>query len=400
MNVLFVSKECPPSLRSSGIGTYVWETSNALVRAGHRATIVAASDDGLFSEVSPNPRLTIFRLPDDEIDVEKRSIAARALIPARKEGLAYRRRILAILDDLQGVQKPDVIEFCGFRGESAVWLAKGKRMPMVVKMHGVTGGTSAGWKNRLLPPRRLQTKWERQEVAAADLVMAVSRHEASLVKARFFRDQVHVVYNCIDSNRWGRLSAQAPQRLEPTDILFAGSLLKNKGICVLLSAAGKLRETGWRGRLVLAGKSTNEFERFVRIRSALGFKLPNWVRHLGVCAREHLAGLYRDAGACCFPSFAEAFSYTCLEAMASGAIVIGSRGTGMAELLREDCGYLCNPGDAVGLAAALDSALKLTAESSAHIRNCARERARKHFSHCAIIPELVKIYEMAMSIAS
>jgi glycogen synthase len=49
MNIVFVSKECPPSPRSCGIGTYVWETGRALAQRGHKVTIIAASDDGEFT---------------------------------------------------------------------------------------------------------------------------------------------------------------------------------------------------------------------------------------------------------------------------------------------------------------------------------------------------------------
>ena len=113
MNILFVSKECPPSPRSSGIGTYVWETGRALAKAGHNVRIIAASDDGQLTSSTPLPRVTVIRLPDDESGVENRGIATRALHAPFVQATAYRRRvaegIATAIDDCQ----PDVIEFPG-----------------------------------------------------------------------------------------------------------------------------------------------------------------------------------------------------------------------------------------------------------------------------------------------
>ena len=102
---------------------------------------------------------------------------------------------------------------------------------------------------------------------AADVVTVVSEQQARLVRARFGADRVRVVHNSIDTDRWRKLAADAPQAIDPTDILFVGSLLPAKGIFVLLRAAKLLRKTGWRGRLVLAGRTTPQFERFVRLRA-------------------------------------------------------------------------------------------------------------------------------------
>ncbi len=121
-------------------------------------------------------------------------------------------------------------------------------------------------------------------------------------------------------------------------------------------------------------------------------KLPDWVVHLGICQRERLAGLYRDAGACCFPSLIEPFSYTCLEAMACGGLVVGSLRTGMAEILTETCGFLVPPGDVSGLVVALTSALSMSDEERRRMKEAAQQRIRDRFDNSVIIPELLNVY--------
>jgi len=397
MNIVFVSKECPPSLRSCGIGTYVWETGRALAHIGHNVTIIAASDDGQLTSSIPSPRMTVVRLPDDELGVGKRNIVARTLCAPLDQGMAYRRRVAECIATVIDNHHPDVIEFPGCRGESVMWLTGQRPLPMVVRMHGFTAGIDAVWKDHVSATRRLQVNWERQELRAADVITVVAEHLAPSVRAQFGAGRVQVVHNSIDSDQWRKLSVDASQGVDPTDVLFVGSLVPNKGIFILLRAANLLRQTGWRGRLVLAGRTSSQFERFIRLRAALGMKLPDWVVHLGMCQRERLAGLYRDAAACCFPSLIESFSYTCLEAMACGGLVVGSLRTGMAEILTGTCGVLAPPGDVSGLVVALMSALSMSDEERRRMKEAAQQRIRDRFDNGVIIPELLNVYNQTIN---
>jgi alpha-maltose-1-phosphate synthase len=392
MNIVLVSKECPPSPRSSGIGTYVWETGRSLADLGNDVTIIAAADDGTLTSSTPSTRLTVVRLPDDEINVANRNIVARGLFAPRKEGEAYRRRIAEYLGTLPTDQRPDIIEFPGFRGESIAWLEQRRQFPMLVRMHGFTAGINGVWKDRLSATKRLQVKWETQEFRAADVITAVSHQQGSLVRERFGNKRIEVVHNSIDTELWRKLSSSASEGLERDDILFVGSLEKRKGIFTLLKAADLLRQNGWRGRLVLAGRTTAQFDRFTRLQALMGKRRPDWFVPLGVCKRERLAGFYRDAGACCFPSLLEPFNYTGLEAMACGGLIVGSQRTGMAEMLDEASGLLALPGDVAGLAATLGSALSMHGEERARMKQAAQDRVRDAFDHRVIIPKLLGVY--------
>jgi glycosyltransferase involved in cell wall biosynthesis len=126
-------------------------------------------------------------------------------------------------------------------------------------------------------------------------------------------------------------------------------------------------------------------------------RLPDWVVHLGMCQRERLAGLYRDAGACCFPSLFDSFAFTCLEAMACGGLVVGSLRTGMAEILTETCGFLVPPGDVSALVVALRSALSLSDEERRRMKEAAQQRVRDRFDNRVIIPQLLNVYNKTIN---
>lgn len=400
MNIVFVSKECPPSTRSCGIGTYVWETGHALARLGHNVTIIAAADDGRQTSSEPSSGLTVIRLPDDEVKVEKRSMAARLVRAPLEQELTYRRRIADCIAALVARQQVDIIEFPGFRGESIAWLAGERSLPMVVRVHGPTAGVGAIWKDHISATRRLRLAWESAELRAANAVTTVSECQASYVRRKLRRNRVQVVHNSIDTDRWRKLSTASSQQAGSRDILFVGSLLANKGIFALLRASNLLRQKGWRGRLLLAGRTSPEFERFLRLRAVLRKPLPDWVVRLGVCQREHLAGLYRDAGVCCFPSLHESFSYTCLEAMSCGGIVVGSLGTGMTEILTDACGFLAPPGSVSALAAALTSALALDEDKRTRMKETAQQTVQQQFDNSAIIPRLLNVYSETIEAAA
>jgi glycosyltransferase involved in cell wall biosynthesis len=397
MRIAFVSKECPPSPRSWGIGTYVWETGRALARLGHSVTIISASDDGQLTSSIPSPGVTVIRLPDEELGVEKRNRVARILRAPLDQGIAYRRRIADCIATVIDSHHPDIIEFPGFRGESVMWLAGRRLLPMVARMHGFTAGVDAVWRAHVSATGRLQLNWEREELQAADIITVVAEHLAPAVGARFGSDRIRVLHNSIDSDRWRELSVEASQEIDRNDILFVGSLQRKKGIFTLLRAADRLRRAGWRGRLVLAGRMSRELEAFIRLRAAFGVKLPDWVVHLGICRRERLAGLYRDAGVCCFPSLLEPLNYTCLEAMACGGLIVGTLRTGMAEMLTETCGFLVPPGDVSRLAAALRSALSMSSEERRRMKEAAQQTVRDRFDHAVIIPRLLSVYEEAVA---
>lgn len=89
--------------------------------------------------------------------------------------------------------------------------------------------------------------------------------------------------------------------------------------------------------------------RGAEVRAALPF-----ARHLGFLDRATLADLYADSDVFVFPSATETCGLVALEALASGVPVVGARAGGIPENLREGLtGFLIQPGDAAGFAAAI-----------------------------------------------
>ena len=368
MKIAFVSKEYPPSPRSYGIGTYVFETSNALSRAGHQVTVIAASDDAVSSQDRIEGCVRVIRIPDVEKNVpgplswkalrnsRRLGIAysVRAFQKARKLGIAYRAGVARQVETLLDESCADIVEFAGYRGESLVWAKMPRRIPMIVRVHGRTAWTNRSWASFFIPRQRLVNQWETRELLAADRLSSVAAHLVPTLTRRVGASRVHTIHNGIDTTSWSMRRAHS-ESLTNNDILYVGSHVKMKGVFLLIEAAEDLRRAGWTGRLVLVGRQGDDYARYVR---RFGNSLPEWMCVLGHYPRERLAGLYATAGVCCLPSYYEGFNYTGLEALASGAILVGSS-AGNEELIGADAGYAVPTGDRTALAAALRTALSL-----------------------------------------
>lgn len=139
-------------------------------------------------------------------------------------------------------------------------------------------------------------------------------------------------------------------RRTPDRLLFAGQLVRGKGLDVLLRAMGRMRH---RATLIVAGTGTQEAELQRRARR-LG--LSGRVSFEGRLSRAELDAQYRTAAAVVVPSRSpETFGLVGPEAMACATPVVATAAGGTGEWLDDGVnGFAVSPGDVAGLARALD----------------------------------------------
>ena len=392
MKIALVSKEFPPSRISYGIGTYVAETASYLASAGHSVTVICASDDTGRSDVSTG-LLRVIRLPDDE------SFAAggklkRLLSFSEAAAIRYRTRVADALDAVIDQGEVEIVEFPGYRGESYVWAKRRRRIPMVARMHGYTGWVQKFWKDHVLPARRFQMRFETEELLSADLVTSVSRQLRRELLRRLPDDRVETLHNGIDSALWAHRGEQPTTIAVGQDIVFVGSLTGLKGVPDLINAADWLhREHGWTGRLLLIGRSSSGFEALMKGRWKHLAGNNSWLKVLGHQNRELLGSIYAAAGVCCFPSREEPFGFTALEALASGGVVVGTEGTGMAEMIVDGVtGYLAPRERPETLASILKIALNASTANRKQMRMAAQSSILSQFDISVIGTNMLAIF--------
>jgi glycosyltransferase involved in cell wall biosynthesis len=127
-----------------------------------------------------------------------------------------------------------------------------------------------------------------------------------------------------------RPSAELRLDLPSRYILFVSTIEPRKNLDVLIEAFELLKDGGWSGDLVIAGKTGWKSEPTLRLMAASRWR--NGIRRLDYVDRDQLPWLYRKAEAFVLPSRYEGFGFPILEAMAEGTPVIAARNSSLPEV--------------------------------------------------------------------
>lgn len=177
-----------------------------------------------------------------------------------------------------------------------------------------------------------------------------------------------------------------PEELAAQDgvplVLFVGKLVPKKGVDVLLDAIAAIRRSGGDVRLAIVGGGPLEVELRARV-ATLG--IADRVQFIGWVANDRLGAFYAAASVVCVPSVRDASGETegtpvvLMEALATGALVVASRSSGIGDVIRDgENGWLVPPRDATALAATLQRALGTPVSLAARIAEAARATAARH----------------------
>ncbi len=164
-----------------------------------------------------------------------------------------------------------------------------------------------------------------------------------------------VVPGAVDLGRFHPREGRAPGDLHnPPVFLYHGRIDRRKGALDLLDAFALLVEKR-PARLVVSGIGPDAEAAAEKAR-ALG--LQEHVEMSGYAEYEDVPALYRRADVFVSPTYAEGFSNTILEAMASALPIVSCRAVGVVDCLRhEENALLTEPGRPGALASALERML-------------------------------------------
>ena len=158
-----------------------------------------------------------------------------------------------------------------------------------------------------------------------------------------------VIYNPVPDKA---LASRGPTVGEDGLIAFAGRLVAEKGLHILLRALPRLPDA----RLEIAGDGP--FRRSAE-QLAGTLRVADRVRFRGALPFEGIAELYARASVVCVPSaWNEPFGYAAAEAMAMGRPVVATSKGALRELLGGGRGFLAGRPDPPALATALEAALE------------------------------------------
>lgn len=374
MHVVFLTIEYPP-LPSGGIGTSVRNLGRALVAQGHRVTVLGVGPETEFND---------------------QGIAVRFVGETRVPKLGWLwdiRRVQRELNRLVREEGAEVVEAHDWGGVSAGLRLK---CPLVVRCHG----TDTYFAHLLRKRVRPSVRWtEALALRQADDVVAVSRFTADLTRQLFrLRAEVGVIPNGIDV---AQFTPAAPAEIEPDTILYFGTLTRKKGLLDLCRVFSAVVARCPGARLLLVGRDTGD---------ALTGAASTWslccellapaalarVEYLGAQPYDRMQTHVRRAALCAFPSYAEAFPLSWLEAMAAAKAVVAYDIGWATEVVEPDrSGVLVPAGDAAAFARAVEELLT-EPERAARLGRAARQRVEQHFAADVVAQQTIAHYQRVL----
>ncbi|BAY86984.1 group 1 glycosyl transferase [Calothrix parasitica NIES-267] len=232
--------------------------------------------------------------------------------------------------------------------------------------------------------RRLWLRWKH----AFNAVVALSHGMKANLEAEGIAP-VKVVHNGVAKR------LQRPVLEEPPTVAFAGRLVSEKGVDVLLKAFALVKEHVAEAELIIAGQGV-EAENLKLFAQELGVsKSVKWLGHI---PRQELEQHFDKAWVQVVPSlWAEPFGNVTTEAMMRGTAVIASATGAQPEIVSSnETGFLVPPGDIPTLANAL---LKLLSnrELAEKMGQSGRKRAIEEFSEERRTQNFLDIYQEIIS---
>jgi glycogen synthase len=229
----------------------------------------------------------------------------------------------------------------------------------------------------------------------AAMIHVLDGANALLIGGRSFAEEVHgrlgtpldrftLVPGAVDTARF----TPGPDTGEgrPVRLLYHGRVDRRKGVLDFLRALADTPE-GWRATVSGIGP---DMEAAQALCAALG--LAERVAFAGYAAYDDVPAIYRAHDVFVSPTYAEGFSNTILEAMASGHAVLSCRAVGVVDCLEDGrTGLLTDPGDVPALTAAL---ARLVADRALRGRLAAAALAecRRTYSWQAVGRRIVQVY--------
>jgi glycosyltransferase involved in cell wall biosynthesis len=231
----------------------------------------------------------------------------------------------------------------------------------------------------------------------ADALMACSANIADFTAARHGvpRGSIEVVYCGVDAERFRSASAAAAGR-RPT-VLFAGNIVRNKGVWTVLEAVLRLRRKHPAILLRIAGKEEGDLAAEMRALVRKEGAGEN-VEFVGFVGRDGLPALYQAADVFCSPAQHESgVANVYLEAMACGVPVIASDSGGAAEaIVHGESGWLVPPLAVDAVTDALDRVLG-DPPRQRRMGEAARRRVEEFFSMDRYMERVMGVYSRAIA---
>jgi starch synthase len=328
MKIAFLTSEYPHQLTGSsgGIGTSIKNLSQSLIQFGVdvRILIYGQSVDGIFK--------------DGDITVQQiKNIKFKGL-----SKLFTQRKITKIINDLYTQKQIDIVEAVDWCGMTS--FIQPKNCPIVIRLNG-SDTYFCHLDNR--PVKWINKFHEKRALKYADGYISVSQFTANITKEIFKQNfEYTIIPNGVDSSNF----IIDNNSLENT-ILYFGTLIRKKGVLDIPFIFNLVVERIPNAQLILVGHDSYDIKTrsestWLLMQNLFSEKAFKNVVYKGKVSYGEIQKTISHSTVCIFPSYAEAFPVSWLEAMAmSKAIVASNIGWANEMLENSESAMLSYPSD-------------------------------------------------------
>lgn len=276
--------------------------------------------------------------------------------------------------------------YCRFLGEAAVTVALLKKLgllraPLVaVPANAGPDGDTAFL--RKAPLRRLTVPLLERGCEAINLIapqMADDLRAFGLSGRQFHHIPNGITVGPVPGRQWDG----------ERQLLTVCRLTDQKGVDILLEALAALQADGLRWRLRIVGDGPR---RAYLVQQAAAAGLAARVQFTGVASEGEVRRYLAQSHVFVLPSRFEGFSNAALEAMESAMPVLVTRCGGLDTYVGAGMGWVVEPGDAAGLAAALRAALAAPAQTLEAMGRRCRSEVEAKFDLSAVAARNLELF--------
>ena len=376
MKIAFLTPEYPhPKTGSSGgIGTSIKNLALGLIAQNAKVIVL------------------VYGQKVDDIFIDQ-NIEIHQIKNIKSKGLSWwltRKKIENKINQLHKENKIDIVEAPDWTGITS--FIKPKKCPIVIKLHGSDTyfcdleGRKVKWINKFHEKRALKN---------ANGHIAVSKFVAEQTN-KVFNQKINytVIHNGIDVNNFNSVQ----QENENHAILYLGTLIRKKGVLELPLIFNEVIKEIPNASLHLVGGDsadilTTSTSTWELMKPLFSSEAITKVTYHGKVPYEKVNHFLEQTTLCIFPSFAEAFPVSWLEAMAKGKAVVASNIGWGPEVIKNNLeGFLISPTNHVEYANAIISIFK-DGELKQNIQDNARSKVENSFDINLIAKQNIIYYK-------
>ena len=314
MQIAVLTNEFEPVI-IGGLGIVATQLSNALHARGHELLVITRGGGG--SEVSDREQggLRIIRFP------------SASEYHSRTQQRLYAGPVLHYLRRLR--KRPDIIHVHSLQAdELAIGMRDAFFAQIIYTCHSLVSK-----ENQPKHPSPHMEIRQKRFMETADAIISPSNWQATVLLQQYpaALSKLYVVPNGVTP-----LSVFTLNGLRRKEqLLFAGRLVRQKGVAEAISAIADLKNMERRVRLDIIGKGTSNYVKYLQTLSRR-LHVSSHVRFLGQCSHQTVLRRMQSAGAVIMPSRNESFGLVALEAMATGTPLVSTRAGGLRDFVDGD----------------------------------------------------------------